>query len=1155
MKKHLLFILLIAFALSGYAQQFSFGFDDGSMQGWTSIDADGDGYAWRHSSEVHLESSGYQSQYCVVSQTLDSLHNVLCPDDYLVSPLFRLGDSPSLRFRISLPGMVYTKGYFGVALSTSGNTQAEDFVTVYESEVGPCKEHGVWHEVNLDLQDYAHQDVYIAIRNFNQCSIEIDVDNITITLDKDSPKDFAPLGAEWYFNLSSFMGSPVSYHRMSVLGDTIIQGHNCSVISAPYLGGNGNGEQYVYQDNAVVYWYNQALEAFTTLYDFDAEAGESWICHIDTCSFEIKVKEVDTLIWEERVYRIQHVVTVGEENGAYAMSGRIINGIGYEAGLFPYPWACENVIYDGASPNYLRCYLENEELLYHEGEYDCDEYGFCWDGSIADAYAGGDGTKDNPYRIATSEQLALLAQQTNEGTGGDAYYKLTQSIGLQNCTSVNTVKWISIGTLVLTPENDTIYRPFKGHFDGNGHNIQGLVQLVDSSAGQNSFGGLFGCTDGAEINNVNLFNCSVKGCGAYVGGLVGYAGRTNIDDCDIRVSWVVSDSGVAGGLVGFLGAPLQGKGGAEGDTCRVSNCRVGDAVTIEGALCAGSIVGRVNNDDAQVYCVISDCKRNTCFSSFHVKSSQIAGGMVGMINNGSIVDCEHIGSVVCDNMAGGIVGEAKNGFISHCRNRSDISDATWCGGILGASQNVTITGSVNSGAIQSHKDEACLGGIAGGFSGQMANCYNRGAVAAHATNSGNGYGVMAVGGIAGVSTGKIFNVYNTGIVAGPDVPQGSPSAGSGSIVGFDEVESHYLNCYWHGNDSLSACGNAAMPDLPGSSHFRQGATSTSWVLDKAQYGTADLLEALNLGALVVLDSMPGLQSSCIWREDTLFANNGFPVVEPQSQPVTPPVLFPLIGSEWYYEIQNENGSITYQHLEYVADTTVNQKKVAIIIRTNTLYDKGRHETITHEYLYGEGSKIFWWNKTLNEFTVLYDFGVEASDTWEIKVGTNVLVVRVDEVGELEYNGRSFRTMNVSDEDHLFDGTIVCSVGHLFSFFPEKLMIKSSDYRVEGIRCYWEKGELLFALGGKDCDEVYEQLHHGLDETKQAGIVFYPNPASNKVHIEGAEVEEVQVYNVFGQLLKTGRGNEISVEDMSKGVYLLRVVTKEDRVETARLMVK
>ena len=49
----------------------------------------------------------------------------------------------------------------------------------------------------------------------------------------------------------------------------------------------------------------------------------------------------------------------------------------------------------------------------------------------ADDYDGGNGTAEDPYQIATPEQMLLLAQQTNEGTGGDAYYILTNDIDLE----------------------------------------------------------------------------------------------------------------------------------------------------------------------------------------------------------------------------------------------------------------------------------------------------------------------------------------------------------------------------------------------------------------------------------------------------------------------------------------------------------------------------------------------------------------------------------------------------------------------------------------------------------------------------------------------------------------------------------------------------
>ena len=42
-----------------------------------------------------------------------------------------------------------------------------------------------------------------------------------------------------------------------------------------------------------------------------------------------------------------------------------------------------------------------------------------WDGTTADSYAGGSGTKADPYQIATAEQLARLVTATD--TAGQYY--------------------------------------------------------------------------------------------------------------------------------------------------------------------------------------------------------------------------------------------------------------------------------------------------------------------------------------------------------------------------------------------------------------------------------------------------------------------------------------------------------------------------------------------------------------------------------------------------------------------------------------------------------------------------------------------------------------------------------------------------------------
>ena len=212
------------------------------------------------------------------------------------------------------------------------------------------------------------------------------------------------------------------------------------------------------------------------------------------------------------------------------------------------------------------------------------------------------------------------------------------------------------------------------------------------------------------------------------------------------------------------------------------------------------------------------------------------------------------------------------------------------------------------------------------------------------------------------------------------------------------------------------------------------------------------------------------------------------------------VLNPILpsGAEWYYEILNENGSITYQYMYQAGDTIIQDEPTHILVKINTLYDKDLIEEITHEYVYERDGKVYWWNKTLEEFTVLYDFDAQVGDSWTIKVGTESLIMHVDAVEEIEYEGRTYRMLHVSDPEDLFSGDIVCGIGHLTSFFPERLMNNGDGLRVEGLRCYWVEDELVFKPGDEDCDAVYEELH-GIDEddpsTGSGTFTVYPNPTN------------------------------------------------------------
>lgn len=84
----------------------------------------------------------------------------------------------------------------------------------------------------------------------------------------------------------------------------------------------------------------------------------------------------------------------------------------------------------------------------------------------------------------------------------------------------------------------------------------------------------------------------------------------------------------------------------------------------------------------------------------------------------------------------------------------------------------------------------------------------------------------------------------------------------------------------------------------------------------------------------------------------------------------------------------------------------------------------------------------------------------------------------------------------------------------------------------------------------DTVPVFGDYYIGIaeNETPANKVKVYPNPASGHVSIQGAEATEVKVYNTLGQCVKTVQNaNEISLEGLPQGVYLLRVTTKDGSV--------
>lgn len=402
----------------------------------------------------------------------------------------------------------------------------------------------------------------------------------------------------------------------------------------------------------------------------------------------------------------------------------------------------------------------------------------------ADSFAGGSGTEEDPYQIATAEQLALMGKVNDDWSQeyNKAYYVLTADIQLND-----------VGNYENWKENPPEYQwkpvgdSFKGNFDGDGHVISGMyVRSVEDCY----YIGLFSYLSSGSISNVNIEKgfLYVKDSGIDAGGLVGDAlGNVKVENCSVDIdacSEVTNGTDQVGGIVGYCqkgvvitGCTFHGDisyqdshgifGGICGTASKSSiiNCETTGSVRVRDGqefpfFEGGGICGRADNTK------IDRCiNRMDMSGRFYELGGICAIQTIGKISishknsettyeNGSveITDCINYGNLQADTkdgVVGGIVGEvytrdfqADNLKIENCENYADITGKTTIGGIIGELD----IGAIKYGIRNCRNDgnvtaENWSGGIIGKLfstveGSKISGCTNNGQVTAGAPNGG-----------------------------------------------------------------------------------------------------------------------------------------------------------------------------------------------------------------------------------------------------------------------------------------------------------------------------------------------------------------------------------------------------------------------------------
>lgn len=258
---------------------------------------------------------------------------------------------------------------------------------------------------------------------------------------------------------------------------------------------------------------------------------------------------------------------------------------------------------------------------------------------FADDFAGGVGTKEEPYLIENPAQLGNMQKYTGDKFSGVCFQlkcdiKFKKSDFESGGDFYNDAKgWEPVG--VNTQQS------FQGVFDGNGKKIEGLV------LSKRAIGGLFGFTQKATIKNVSLKNCffSVETDDPvlFLGGIAGCVEDNFIEHCQFE------------GQLKYRTGRMARIGGIVGDsrntsiTCCSTKVRVnGDCFEKRGDVILGGILGSGWIKDQVINCCADVAIEST--------GPAAIGGIAGIMHEeGKIENSYATGSIVGQDMAAGIV--------------------------------------------------------------------------------------------------------------------------------------------------------------------------------------------------------------------------------------------------------------------------------------------------------------------------------------------------------------------------------------------------------------------------------------------------------------------------------------------------------------------
>lgn len=211
----------------------------------------------------------------------------------------------------------------------------------------------------------------------------------------------------------------------------------------------------------------------------------------------------------------------------------------------------------------------------------------------------------------------------------------------------------------------------------------------------------------------------------------------------------------------------------------------------------------------------------------------------------------------------------------------------------------------------------------------------------------------------------------------------------------------------------------------------------------------------------------------------------------------------------------------------------------------------------------DSMKVWKRNTVLNIDRLVYDFSLSVGDmaTFHWWSYEDPYTMIVDSISEIIINGtprKQIWFMPTGAHPVLKEAWIEGIGSNLGLIYSGLMGVVGGWY---GLLCVSENDNSIYKTDLENfygCYYVYNGPGSTIENEKQ-DILIYPNPASDKVTVEGDNIKTITVYNIIGQEIEIIKVDneakkDITISSYENGVYIFRINTTEGNIFQKRIII-